>query len=442
MTFVQDSTDSTAAGNSGWARYPVLAQRQHSVARTDDPLPWHRGADMLPRGEGRSYGDSALAHGGLQLLMTRCDRVRAFDADAGLITAEGGTTLGAIARVALSRGWYPPAMPGTRHVTLGGAIANDIHGKNHLHAGAFGAHVRSIELRRSDRDGRFQVEPGDPLFGATIGGLGLTGVIVAATIALARVPGPGVAARAHRFDGWERYFDLVEELAPRHAYSVAWIAPKSGARVRGTLKLGDAAPGPESWCREPGDRGAIPFDLPAIALGRTSIAAFEAVYARASAWGDGATRVVPVWSFMHPLDGFRHVNRIYGSRGFVQYHFVVPRDAQRRTIPAIVGTLVDRGLRVFLPVVKRFGPAKSQGWLSFPMEGTSVTLDLPWQGEPMLAALDEADARVADAGGRVYVAKDARMSGPVFRRYYPRWEELEHVRDPALLSRFWHRVTA
>lgn len=425
----------------GWARFPRHPQRRRALWWTSDAVPWAAGGGNLPRGLGRSYGDSALACEGTLIDVARCDRLLALDASAGVVTAEAGASLGSIAAATLPHGWYPPAMPGTRHVTLGGAIANDIHGKNHASAGTFGRHVRDLDLVRSDREGPIRVVPGDPLFGATIGGLGLTGVIVRATVALARVPGPGVASGAWTFDSWGAYFDRALGASRDHAHSVGWFAPGARGTVRGTFAFGDPVDGPARWRAEPAARLSIPCDLPDVALSRASIAAFNLLYLRAGMRAAAATRVVPVWRFMHPLDGCANVQRIYGRRGFLQYHVVVPRGPDRTEVPAIVAAIADAGFRMFLPVMKQFGALESPGALSFPLGGTSVALDLPWQGERMLALLDEIDARVAACGGRVYVAKDARMSARAFRAFYPRWEEVERHRDPAHASRFWRRVT-
>jgi len=430
----------SGAEASGWGRHPRHPQNRHRLWWTGDAVPWTAGG-LLARGLGRSYGDSGLAQGGTCIDVTPCGRLVSLDVAAGLVTAEAGASLGDIAATTLPHGWYPCVMPGTRHVTLGGAIANDIHGKNQHSAGTFGRHVRSLELRRSDRERPMRLAPGDPLFAATVGGLGLTGIVTAATIALARVPGPGVAVQTRMFASWDDYFAQAEEATHAHAYSVEWFAARGHGEIRGAFRLGDPAEGPARWSAEPPTRARLPLDLPAAALSRPSIAAFNALYLAACARAAKRPRVVPVWSYMHPLDGIADVNRIYGRRGFLQYHFVVPRGADRSEVPSILAMLERHGLSVFLPVMKQFGPNASPGPLSFPLAGTSVALDLPWQGERMFRVLDELDARVADCGGRVYVAKDARMSPQAFRRFYPRWEELERHRDPALLSWFWHRVT-
>ena len=425
---------------AGWGGYPCLPQRRATLWWTGDALPWASPGGVLPRGLGRSYGDSGLTHGGTIVDTTPCRRLLEFDTTAGLLTAEAGASLGSIAAATLPHGWYPPVMPGTRHVTLGGAIANDIHGKNHWSAGSFGCHVRSLDLRRSDRDEPVRLFPGDPLFAATVGGLGLTGMIVGATVALVRVPGPGIASTARSFASWDDYFAQALEVTQAHAHSVEWFAPSARGAVRGTFRLGDPADGPARWNVEPAAWASVPFDFPAAALSRPAIATFNAMYLYAGRRAARRTRLVPVWPYMHPLDGCATVNRIYGRRGFLQYHFVVPRGADRTEVPRILATIADEGLRVFLPVMKQFGPVPSPGLLSFPLPGTSVALDFPWQGDRLLRVLDDLDARVADCGGRVYVAKDARMSGRAFRAFYPRWEELERHRDPTILSQFWHRV--
>jgi FAD/FMN-containing dehydrogenase len=428
------------SGAQSWGRYPRVAQRLLPLWWTDDPVPWNEPGGVLARGLGRSYGDSCLAAGDSLLAMAPCRRLLEFDIQAGLLTAEAGADLGDIAAAVLPYGWYPPVMPGTRHVTVGGAIANDIHGKNHWTAGSFGCHVRSIELRRSDRATTLRVNPGDPLFAATVGGLGLTGIIVRATIALMRVPGPGVRVRIRTFSSWDEDFACAEATTGSHVYAVEWFAPGARGGARGAFRLGEPAPGPARWSGIPATVMAVPFDAPAAATGRSSIAAFNALCFGAHARAAKRERIVPVWSYMHPLDHCRDVNRIYGRQGFIQYHCVVPRGPDRQVVPAILGTISKGGFRVFLPVMKQFGTRASPGLLSFPLPGTSLALDFPWQGERLLGLLDELDAQVLAAGGRVYLAKDARMSPSMFRQSYPAWQELERHRDPAVLSRLWQRV--
>ena len=398
---------------------------------------------FLPRGLGRSYGDVCVNDGGTLLHTFRRDRLLAFDDVHGVLTCEAGASLADIAEALLPRGWFLPVVPGTRYVTVGGAIANDVHGKNHHVNGTFGRFVREIKLSRSDWQATQTLLPTDALFGATVGGLGLTGLMHEATLQLKRVPGPGIEQDTQVFGGDGAVDDYLahDQASKDWEYTVGWIDTLD-PKLRGVFFRGRHCAGPKEWLAQQPARLTMPMDAPRWLLGAWSAKSFNALYYRAQAMHTARRETIPLWQFFFPLDAVNAWNRAYGKRGFVQYQFVVPTAAARETVPKILTHLREAHVASYLAVIKTFGDIASPGLMSFPMPGTTVALDIPAPNEKDRRALDRADAMVADVGGRVYPAKDARMSATLFQRFFPQWRELEAARDPAISSSFWRRVTA
>jgi len=420
-----------ASGPESWGRYPRVAQDARPLAWADDPLP--SGAPLLAFGMGRSYGDSCLNADGPVLLTRALRRFLSFDADAGVLRAEAGTSLGEVTELALGKGWLPPVLPGTQFVTLGGAVANDIHGKNHHRAGAFGRYVRALGLRRSDGSVH-TLHPGEALFEATVAGLGLTGLITWVELQLERVPSGWVEAEAVRFRSLEELEALDDVARATHAYTVAWIDGLARGRSlgRGVYFRGNLAEGPATPPRRPTPRN-VPLEAPEFLLSPFLLRAFNALYDHLPRGRSRAS----VWKFFHPLDALGGWNRLYGRRGFFQHQSVVPDLEGVRALLALTST---RGQGAFLSVLKRFGSLSSPGMLSFPRPGWTLALDVPNRGEETLAYLDEMDAVVRTYGGAIYPAKDARMSGETFRLGTPRLDEFAAFVDPGFRSRFWARV--
>ncbi|HYZ87733.1 MAG TPA: FAD-binding oxidoreductase [Myxococcales bacterium] len=402
------------------------------------PLTWRDEAlsfarrPVLPRGQGRSYGDSCLNEGGVLLSTRALDRFISFDERTGLLRCESGVTLGAILDVVVPRGFFLPVLPGTKHVSIGGAIANDIHGKNHHRAGTFGCHVRCLELMRSDGTRRV-LAPGDALFAATVGGLGLTGLITWAEVQLKRVPGPCIRTEAVPFDSLDEFVQLTRDSDAIWEYTVAWIDSLSRAAGRGVFLRGEHAAG---TARPPSKRLRVPIDLPAFTLNRYTVRAFNRVYRWASRPG---ARVVHYDPFFFPLDSVENWNRIYGRPGFFQFQCVVP---QIGTIESLLTRVARAGSASFLSVLKTFGDVPSPGMLSFPRKGFTLTLDFANRGAETFALLEELEREVREAGGALYPAKDARMSRATFVASAPRLAEFEPHVDPAFSSSFWRRVSA
>ncbi|MBM3485658.1 MAG: FAD-binding oxidoreductase [Alphaproteobacteria bacterium] len=429
-----------------WGRYPAATQTASRIAWRSDPLPIGNAParDYLPFGNGRSYGDSCLNDGGALLDMRGLDRFLGFDPATGILRCEAGILLAEIIDFALPQGWFPPVTPGTKFVTVGGAIANDVHGKNHHVAGTFGRHVRRLLLARSDGI-RLWCSPAEnaELFAATIGGLGLTGAILVAEITLKRVASPNLAVETIRYGSLDAFFALSSESDRDYEYTVAWVdcLARGKALGRGLFMRGNhAAPTTRERPAAPRRRLAVPIEMPVPVVNALSVRAFNATY-----WGKAAARRQAVQHydpFFYPLDAIHGWNRIYGRKGFMQYQCVVPEAGGNEAMREILDRVAAAREGSFLTILKRFGDVPSPGLMSFPRPGLTITLDFPNRGVSTFALLDRLDDVVRTAGGAVYPAKDARMSGDSFRLYFPRWRTFARHIDPRFSSSFWRRVTA
>lgn len=409
----------------GWGRYPrveaeVIGGRGfHSCG--DAIL---RPEPLIARGAGRSYGDSSLAPRVID--MQPLDHLLAFDPASGLLRCAAGATLADILATLVPRGWFLPCVPGTRFVTVGGAIASDVHGKNHHWAGSFSAHVHEIELLLGNGARVTTSREAHPaLFEATCGGMGLTGVILSATLQLIAIRSSHVVETTLRANCLEAVMEGF--AAHAHAtYSVAWIdaLQRGPALGRSLLMLGEhATNGP--LAASPRQPLPIPVDMPAGLLNPLSVRLFNALYYRRTG-RTTHTRSLPFEPFFFPLDGLAHWNRLYGRRGFVQYQLVLPRETALTGLRAVLQRIAHSGLGSPLSVLKAFGPGNASP-LSFPREGYTLALD--FQAKPeTFRLLDELDRIVLDHQGRLYLTKDARMQASVFRAMYPHWEAFEETR--------------
>ncbi len=431
-----------------WARYPRRPQQSHPVHWPDEvPSTSHEifqahvdGA--LAFGMGRSYGDSCLAASDQVISMRAMDRVLAADWDSGVIRAQAGLTLDALVRMALPHGWFLTVTPGTRFVTLGGAVANDVHGKNHHVQGTFGCHVRQLVLYRS-QEGVVTCSPTEraDLFAATVGGLGLTGIIMSVELQLRRVMSSQIEQRSIRFGGLDEFFELSRQLDPTHEYSVAWVdCLASGKDIgRGHYMSGNhATEGPLKVA--PVSRLGMPIDPPFSFVNALSLRAFNTMYYNRQIAREVQSRV-DYAPFFYPLDGILDWNRMYGKKGFQQYQCVVPRQHGREVIRAVMAEIARSGTGSFLAVLKQCGDIASPGLLSFPLPGVTLALDFPQRDQQNSRLFSKLDALIHEAGGRLYPAKDAHMSACDFQKAYPAWRQVEALRDPHLLSKFWKRVT-
>lgn len=397
---------------------------------------------LLAYGNGRSYGDSCQNAGGSLVDMRSMNRILSFDAEAGVIEAQAGVLLCDIIAYAAPHGFFPVVVPGTQFVTLGGAIANDVHGKNHHRRGTFGCHVLSLTLLRSDgRTYTCSRTKNARLFSATIGGMGLTGIVLSASIRLMSVPSLDITEKVTRFRDLAEYFDLAAATDAANEYAVAWIDQLASGKAsgRGLLMTGNHAEHGARVASPAAARLSVPFQPPFNVLNRPFLSAFNSAYRWMKGRGAGPHHA-PYGGFFFPLDGVRDWNRLYGPKGLFQHQSVVPEDAARRAVPALLTAARDAGQGSFLTVLKRFGAQRSPGLLSFPRPGYTLTLDFPNRGAATLALLERLDAIAIEAGGAVNPYKDARMSADIFGASFPGWRRLEALRDPAFLSSFWGRT--
>lgn len=391
---------------------------------------------LIARGLGRGYGDCAVAAGG-KTMSTR--HLRSMRLDDGCIEVDAGTSLEEVMKFALPQGWFVPVTPGTRFVTIGGAIAADIHGKNHHRDGTFGSHVERIDLLLASGEIR-QVTPGDPLFWATVGGMGLTGIILSARVRMTPVETAQMKTVNQRVKNVEALMDLMVRADHEWRYSVAWVDTMAtkGSLGRSVLSTGDHAlrvdvkVKGDALAYQPRQRLKAPDFIPSGVLNKWSVRAFN------KAWFRKAPRkakkgVESITQFFHPLDGVAEWNRIYGRNGFIQYQVVIP-DSYASTIPWMIETFATQQVPVFLAVLKRFG-AVNHGMLSFPSAGWTLAVDIPAGVEGVARILDEMDERVVGEGGRIYLAKDSRMNPRHLASMYPRLNEFRSVRDEVDPSR-------
>lgn len=396
---------------------------------------------MLAFGNGRSYGDSCHNDFGVLAAMGGMDAILSFDGDSGLMEAQAGVLLSQVIALAAPHGFFPAVVPGTQYVTLGGAIANDVHGKNHHLRGSFGRHVEALTLLRSDGVERRCSRTENPaLFAATLGGMGLTGLILKATLRLMPVSSADIVQSVQPFSNLEDYFSRAEAIDRAHEYSVAWVDQLASGKNagRGLLISGDHATesAPRAEAKLP---LAVPFVPPVSPLNRLSLGLFNTGYRWAQSRKPGL-HLTRFESFFFPLDGLKNWNRLYGPKGLFQHQSVVPLDAAPETVPLLLKAARDAGQASFLTVLKRFGNLKQPGVLSFAREGYTLTLDFPNRGARTLALLERLDAITADAGGAVNPYKDSRMPARIFAQSFPDWRMLEALRDPAFVSDFWRRT--
>lgn len=425
-----------------WSRYPSSQPRQLIACRDTQTLPLpEEPLSCLPFGNGRSYGDVGLNNGGALLLTRRLDRFIAFDPTLGVLRAEAGVLLSEILALIVPQGWFLPVTPGTRFVTLGGAIANDVHGKNHHLAGSFGCHVRAFELLRSNGERlRCSPEQNGDWFRATVGGMGLTGLIAWVEIQLQRIANPWIVVENRRFGSLDEFLALDVEYESRYPYIVSWIdcAAIGRALGRGIYMAGRHAPPGLFKSAPPARRPlTVPLMPPISLVNRLSVTLFNRLYYHLPRPVRGLTPYPP---FFYPLDNLQEWNRLYGRRGFFQYQCVIPPDHARAALLEMLARIAASGQGSMLAVLKRFGNQVSGGLLSFPRPGVTLALDFPNRGQQTLDLLDRLDEVTRQASGAVYPAKDARMSSDSFRQYFPRWAEFSRFIDPRFSSSLWRRV--
>ena len=429
-----------------WGCYPKIKNQQVQ------PLLWTHEApslqscaqNVLPHGYGRSYGDSCLNEGGILLDTTGINRFLSFDSATGLLRCESGVSLHEIIKTLAPHGWFLPVTPGTKYVSVGGAIANDVHGKNHHLAGTFGCHVRGFELLRSDGTRRYcSLDTHPDLFQATIGGLGLTGLILWADIQLKHIPNQWITAERVKFSHVEDFYELSFQSERDFEYTVAWIDCFAsveklgrGIFIRGNHNNQPNAPHAQKFRKTI----QVPCNVPSYFLNTKTLKIFNALYYHSAPKCKGPHHE-SFDQFFYPLDSILDWNRLYGNRGFLQYQCVIPPEHQKEGIKKVLRTIQESGQGSFLAVLKQFGNLPSPGLLSFPRPGTTLALDFAYQGPKTLNLLNTLDDMVMDYGGAVYPAKDARMSPSHFQQFFPHWDTFKKFVDPKFSSSFWRRVT-
>lgn len=428
-----------------WGRVVRTPQRIASPRFRQDLialLAEQREASILPVGLQRSYGDSALNSDGGLISMVGLNRFVAFDVSAKQLRAEAGATLSDLLRIIVPHGLFVPVTPGTRFVTLGGAIANDVHGKNHHRAGTIGRYVTKIGLLRSDGS-RLEIGPdiNSDLFAATIGGLGLTGIIEWAELSLALIESSQLDVEIVPYGNLSEFWQLAAESNEMYEHTVAWIdyAAKGRSFGRGIFSRAN-------WSREgplvPHDdrqRLSVPIEAPSGLLNSTTINLFNRFY-YANQKRKAGVQCQHYAPFFYPLDSIADWNRLYGRRGFWQYQCVVPRQTMKDGIDAIVNEITRCTQGAFLGVLKTCGNLRSPGLLSFPMDGATLALDFQNCGERTLKLFSRLDTIVRDANGRLYAAKDGRIPKDMWLAGYPNLKRFVPHIDPAMASDFWRRV--
>ena len=430
-----------------WGNYPRVSHRGYWQPRHRDEIARlleSANGKILPRGLGRSYGDCCLNENGYLLLTHRLNGILSFNEKTGVLCCEAGLSLADIVQRFLPCGWFLPVTPGTQYVTVGGAIANDVHGKNQHNAGSFANHVLKFLLLRSDGAVLNCSPQENPhWFRATIGGLGLTGVILQAEIQLKKIPGSRMAVKTSKFANLNEFEQLSRETGAELPYTVAWLDALNFNKGFGQglfmagRHLQDESKQPFQIKRPP--RLNVPFNLPNGLLSPGLLRWYNRFHF--NKYKAGTTdEIQSIEAFFYPLDKIANWNRLYGKRGFLQWQCVIPEREGLAPVKAILSRLKRHHLGAYLAVLKRFGEVPSRGLLSFPMPGVTLAMDFPNVGEPLFSLLERLDEIVLETGGRIYPAKDARMSSQVFKKSFPNYSEFQGFIDPKFSSSFIRRV--
>jgi len=429
-----------------WGRYRQVQQRIEACDWRFNPLPEAGTAHgLLPHGQGRSYGDVCFNDEGTLLMTASLDHFIQFDSETGLLCCESGVTLEQILHLVIPHGWFLPVTPGTSFVTLGGAIANDVHGKNHHVAGTFGQHLTRFELLRSDGS-RLLCDAGNnsDYFRATIGGLGLTGLVTWAELQLMPISSPYIHKESIKFSSLSEFNQLSSESDAHWPYTVAWLDCFSMKNKQGRGIFFRGRHSSEAQLLQSAGLGvaarlAVPFDAPTMLLNKYTIGLFNGLYFNLHR-KKSVTPAEDFRTFFYPLDGVHDWNRLYGKGGLFQFQCVIPEENQA-ALTDLLDRIAQSGQGSFLSVLKKFAHRPSPGLLSFPRAGITLALDIANRGEGTLKLLRELEAIVFAANGAIYPAKDATMSAESYQAFYPAWQEFSRWVDPSFSSSFWRRVS-
>ncbi|CAN5605903.1 FAD-binding oxidoreductase [soil metagenome] len=414
---------------------PVFSSELKTWAASD-------GGPRLAAGLRRSYGDTNLFSDGRMILTPLLDRMISFDPASGLLRAEAGLSLDDLLRVVAPLGWFVPVTPGTRRVTLGGAVANDVHGKNHSRAGTFGRHVQALTLLRSDRGVVALSRDREPeLFAATVGGLGLTGIILDVTLQLSAIASTSLDVETFPLGNLDDFFALNAESLALCEQTVAWVdCTQRGAKAgMGVYTRANWAKHGALTAHSSGAK-TVPLETPGFLINPLSLALFNTAYRTAQLLKPRRAQA-HYSSFFHPLDSIEEWNKLYGAAGFYQYQLVVPFADGRTVLGEVLDIIGRSGDGSALMVLKTFGDLPAEGLLSFPRPGYTLALDFKNRGQPMLDLLGRLDSVVREAGGTLYPAKDGRLPRAMFEAGYPQFERFLTFRDPACGSDFLTRMS-
>ena len=428
-----------------WGRYPKVDKDKQDIYHVysdsfsfpkleteDTPL-------FLAYAQGRSYGDVCLNEDGILLDTQHLDHFINYDKENGILRCEAGVTFETILQLIIPHDWFLPVTPGTKYISVGGAIANDVHGKNHHKEGTFGRHVIKFELLRSNGE-RIICSPTEnsELFKATIGGLGLTGLINWVEFSLKKIPGSQIEQETIRFNNLNEFYKISDESDKDWEYTVAWIdCLATGDELgRGLFFRGNHSTS-ETKHKFKTSHLSIPFNAPGFLLNKYTVTAFNNLYFKKPVKQFSTVDYEP---FFYPLDAIAKWNRLYGSKGFMQYQCVIPSEHRENAMTEMLSIISASGQASFLSVLKEFGDIKSPGLLSFPRKGITLALDFSNHGQKTLDLLNELDVITLKYSGAVYPAKDARMSAASFEKYYPNWEEFKQYIDPHFSSNFKRRI--
>jgi len=428
-----------------WGRYPQINKDKQDVYHVYSDsfsfpdLNENDSASFLAYAQGRSYGDVCLNENGILLDTQHLDQFIDYDKEKGILRCEAGVTFETILQLIIPHNWFLPVTPGTKYISVGGAVANDVHGKNHHKVGTFGRHILKFELLRSNGD-RIICSPTEntELFNATIGGLGLTGLINWVEFSLKKIPGSNIEQETFRFNNLNEFYKLSDDSNNNWEYTVAWIdCLASGDELgRGLFMRGNHCPSNTRHKFTPA-KFSVPFNAPGFLLNKYTVRAFNHLYFKKPIKQYSKIDYNP---FFYPLDAISNWNKLYGRKGFMQYQCVIPNEHREMAMTEMLSVISESGQASFLTVLKEFGDIKSPGMLSFPRPGITLALDFPNRGQVTLELLNRLDNITLKYSGFVYPAKDARMSAESFAKYYPNWKEFEKYIDPHFSSSFRRRV--
>ncbi|NVK29560.1 MAG: FAD-binding oxidoreductase [Gammaproteobacteria bacterium] len=427
---------------SSWNRIPAIeVPAIHKLNDRHITIPGSLSVPLLAHGNGRSYSDVCLTETGTLLLTNSLDRFISFDTNKGILRCEPGVTIGELLNLVVPRGWFLASTPGTQYATIGGAVCNDVHGKNHHSVGTFGHHVTSLELWRSSGEILECSASKNPnLFKATIGGMGLTGLIRWVEIQLSPIKSAWMWVESHRFRNLREFWEINKEFEASWPYTVAWIdcLAKNQERGRGILYAGKHTDSKNRHTNKSIRPFKIPVNPPFSLINTVSLKVFNEIYYRQKTSPNGiSTHYIP---YFYPLDKIENWNKFYGRKGFYQYQCVIPPENAFDAINEILDVIANNNTGSFLAVLKKFGDMPSIGMISFPRPGITFALDFPNSGPKTLNLLAKLDQIVKQSGGALYPAKDARMPAEMFELSFPNLDNFIKYIDPVFSSSFWRRV--